>query len=143
MKINIRKSQERQVVEKLNTALTTSRTIWELLTIVTLHEEFGFGRKRLLDFSAQLQKNYNGFSREADLTDTFKQKCKATNLDTAVIRAVRALRADGIDYREILNMAPGTLVIANPDNTQVDVDLFIDRLEQREAERKVVHNDKR
>lgn len=43
---------------------------------------------------------------------------------------------------EILNMAPGSLVIVNPDNTQVDVDSFIDKLEQREAERREVHNDK-
>lgn len=134
MKINIEDVRRRQIIDRLNTALDTTRTIWEIMTIKTLHEEFGFGIKRLEQFAKVLEKNYDGISREADLTDTFKSG-PATNLDTALTRAVRDLRADGIDYRKILGVEAGSLVIVSGDK-KFSVDEFVDKLEEKERSRK-------
>lgn len=135
MKINIKEIQQRQIIDRVNTALETTRTIWEIMTITTLHEEFGFGVKRLEQFAEALEKNYDGISREANLTDTCKRGSVATNLDTALIRAVRSLRADGIDYRKILGIENGSLVIVG-ENGSFSVDDFVDKLEEKERERK-------
>lgn len=135
MKVNVAESQRRQLMNRVNTALETTRTIWEIMTIKTLHEEFGFGINRLERFAKVLEKNYEGISREADLTDTYKRGSVATNLDTALIRAVRDLRADGIDYRKVLGVEKGTLVIIDGDK-QFSVDDFVEKLEEKERERR-------
>lgn len=135
MKVNVAESQRRQLMNRVNTALETTRTIWEIMTIKTPHEKFGFGVKRLEQFAEVLQENYEGISREADITDTYKRGSVATNLDTALIRAVRDLRADGIDYRKILGVSAGSLVIVNDDG-EFSVDDFVDKLEKKERERR-------
>lgn len=135
MKVNVAESRRRQLMNRVNTALETTRTIWEIMTIKTLHEKFGFGVKRLEQFAEVLQENYEGISREADITDTYKRGSVATNLDTALIRAVRDLRADGIDYRKILGVSAGSLVIVNNDG-EFSVDDFVDKLEKKERERR-------
>ena len=136
MKIDLEAAKRRQLIDRVNTALETTRTIWEIMTIKTLHEDFGFGVKRLEQFAKGLESNYGSISREADLTDTYKRGSVATNLDTALIRAVRDLRADGIDYRKILGIDSGSLVIVNDDGSKFSVDDFVDKLEQKERERK-------
>lgn len=136
MKIDLEAAKRRQLIDRVNTALETSRTIWEIMTVKTLHEDFGFGVKRLEQFAKGLENNYGNISREADLTDTYKRGSVATNLDTALIRAVRDLRADGIDYRQILGIESGSLVIVNDDGSKFSVDDFVDKLEQKERERK-------
>ena len=136
MKIDLEAAKRRQLIDRVNTALETTRTIWEIMTIKTLHEDFGFGVKRLEQFAKGLESNYGSMSREADLTDTYKRGSVATNLDTALIRAVRDLRADGIDYRKILGIESGSLVIVNDDGSKFSVDDFVDKLEQKERERK-------
>lgn len=136
MKIDLEAAKRRQLIDRVNTALETTRTIWEIMTIKTLHEDFGFGVKRLKQFAKGLESNYSSISREADLTDTYKRGSVATNLDTALIRAVRDLRADGIDYRKILGIESGSLVIVNNDGSKFSVDDFVDKLEQKERERK-------
>lgn len=136
MKIDLEAAKRRQLIDRVNTALETTRTIWEIMTIKTLHEDFGFGVKRLEQFAKGLESNYGSISREADLTDTYKRGSVATNLDTALIRAVRDLRADGIDYRKILGIESGSLVIVNDDGSKFSVDDFVDKLEQKERERK-------
>lgn len=136
MKIDLEAARRRQLIDRVNTALETTRTIWEIMTIKTLHEDFGFGVKRLKQFAKELESNYGNISREADLTDTYKRGSVATNLDTALIRAVRDLRADGIDYRKILGVSAGSLVIVNDDGSKFSVDDFVDKLEQKERERK-------
>lgn len=135
MKIDLEAAKRRQLIDRVNTALETTRTIWEIMTIKTLHEKFGFGVKRLEQFAEVLQENYEGISREADITDTYKRGSVATNLDTALIRAVRDLRADGIDYRQILGIESGSLVIVNDDG-EFSVDDFVDKLEKKERERR-------
>lgn len=134
MNINVKKTIQRHATSHISNAMTVSRTLWELMTIAALHKAFGFGRKRLLDFANTLQERYNALSDEADMTDRYSGR-RATNLDTAVIRAVSDLRSDGIDYREILRLS-NDLVIDNPDGTQTNVDKVVDMLERKEAERK-------
>ena len=131
MNINMRQANERRFVEHIDTTLNTTRTIWEIMTLKTLHEEFGFGEKRLEQFAEALQINYSGLSREMSLTDTYKKGSTATNLDTAMIRAVRDLRAAGIDYRKILG-CDNMLIFIEKDGKQVDIDEYVDKIIERE-----------
>lgn len=57
-----------------------------------------------------------------------------TNLDEAVIRVIRELRADGIDHREILG-DDEKLVIFREDGSEIDLDRFVDELEKRDKMR--------
>ena len=96
-----------------------------------LHDVFGFGRERLIKFGKALQKQYDDFSAECDITDTLRRNApKATNFDTAIIRAVQALRSYGIDYHEIL---PDTahIMISDGKGRSVDVDEFIREMERK------------
>lgn len=93
MNINIHKANERRFAEIMDTTLNTTRTVWEIMTLKTLHDDFGFGEKRLMQFADALRENYGGFNREMSLTDTYKNRT-ASNLDAALIRAVRDLRHD-------------------------------------------------
>lgn len=134
MNINVKKTIQRHATNHISNAIEVTRTLWELMTIAALHKAFGFGKKRLLDFANALQESYNALSDEADITDRSSGR-KATNLDTAAIRAVRDLRSDGIDYREILRISHD-LVIDNPDGTQTNVDKIVDMLEATDKERR-------
>lgn len=127
MNINMRQANERRFVEHIDTVLNTTRTIWEIITLKTLHEEFGFGEKRLEQFAEAMQINYNGLSREMCLTDTYKKGSTATNLDTAMIRTVRDLREDGIDYRKILG-DKNMLIFIEKDGKKVDIDEYVDKI---------------
>ena len=103
MKCSPEESLKRRIAAELTEAIDTQRTTFELMTVIVLHDVFGFGRARLIKFGNALQKQYDDFSRECDLTDTLRRNSsKATNFDTAIIRAVQALRSYGIDYHEIL-----------------------------------------
>lgn len=113
MNINIHKANERRFAEIMDTTLNTTRTVWEIMTLKTLHDDFGFGEKRLMQFADALRENYGGFNREMSLTDTYKNRT-ASNLDAALIRAVRDLRHDGIDYRKILDCG-NVLIIVEKD----------------------------
>ena len=76
-----------------------------------------------------LQKKYDDFSSECDLTDTLRHNSpKATNFDTAIVRAVQALRSYGIDYHDIL---PDTahIMISDSKGNSRDVDEFIAEME--------------
>lgn len=135
MKINVGETQRRRLVERVEKAMVTSQTIWEILTLKTLHEEFGFGEKRLKDFAKAQQENYIGFSREADMTDSYKRESVATNLDTALIRAIMALRRDGIDYREILGCENKLYILGEGDEV-FSVDDHVEKLLEKERERR-------
>ena len=125
MKCDVKASLKRQIAAELTETLDTQRTTHELMTIIVLHDVFGFGRERLIKFGNALQKQYDDFSRECDLTDTLRRNSpKATNFDTAIVRAVQALRSYGIDYHEIL---PNTahIMISDSKGNSRDVDEFI------------------
>ena len=131
MKCDVKASLKRQIAAELTETLDTQRTTHELMTIIVLHDVFGFGRERLIKFGNALQKQYDDFSRECDLTDTLRRNSpKATNFDTAIVRAVQALRSYGIDYHEIL---PDTahIMITDSKGKSMDVDEFIEEMERK------------
>ena len=131
MKCDVKASLKRQIAAELTETLDTQRTTHELMTIIVLHDVFGFGRERLIKFGKALQKQYDDFSRECDLTDTLRRNSpKATNFDTAIVRAVQSLRSYGIDYHEIL---PDTahIMITDSKGKSMDVDDFIAELERK------------
>ena len=131
MKCNPEESLKRRIAAELTETLDTQRTTHELMTIIVLHDVFGFGRERLIKFGNALQKQYDDFSRECDLTDTLRRGSeKATNFDTAIVRAVQALRSYGIDYHDIL---PNTahIMISDSKGNSRDVDEFIAEMERK------------
>ena len=131
MKCSPEESLKRRIAAELTEAIDTQRTTFELMTVIVLHDVFGFGRERLIKFGNALQKQYDDFSRECDLTDTLRRNSpKATNFDTAIVRAVQALRSYGIDYHDIL---PNTahIMISDSKGNSRDVDEFIAEMERK------------
>ena len=68
MKCDPEAAIRRRIAAQLTETLDTQRTTHELMTIIVLHDVFGFGRERLIKFGKALQKQYDDFSRECDLT---------------------------------------------------------------------------
>ena len=131
MKCNPEETLKRRIAAELTEAIDTQRTTFELMTVIVLHDVFGFGRERLIKFGNALQKQYDDFSRECDLTDTLRRNSpKATNFDTAIIRAVQALRSYGIDYHEILPDTAHIMITDSKGNSR-DVDEFIAEMERK------------
>lgn len=131
MKCDVKASLKRQIAAELTETLDTQRTTHELMTIIVLHDVFGFGRERLIKFGKALQKQYDDFSRECDLTDTLRRNSpKATNFDTAIVRAVQALRSYGIDYHEILPDTAHIMITDNKGKSR-DMDDFIAEMERK------------
>ena len=131
MKCSPEESLKRRIAAELTETLDTQRTTFELMTVIVLHDVFGFGRERLIKFGNALQKQYDDFSRECDLTDTLRRNSpKATNFDTAIVRAVQSLRSYGIDYHDIL---PDTahIMISDSKEKSRDVDEFIAEMERK------------
>lgn len=130
MKCDPEAAIRRRIAAQLTETLDTQRTTHELMTIIVLHDVFGFGRERLIKFGKALQKQYDEFSAECDITDTLRRNApKATNFDTAIIRAVQALRSYGIDYHEILGDTERIIITDSKGNSR-DVDDFIAELER-------------
>ena len=131
MKCDPEAAIRRRIAAQLTETLDTQRTTHELMTIIVLHDVFGFGRERLIKFGKALQKQYDDFSRECDLTDTLRRNSpKATNFDTAIVRAVQALRSYGIDYHEILPDTAHIMITDSKGNSR-DVDEFIAEMERK------------
>ena len=131
MKCNPEESLKRRIAAELTETLDTQRTTHELMTIIVLHDVFGFGRERLIKFGQALQKQYDDFSAECDITDTLRRNApKATNFDTAIIRAVQALRSYGIDYHEILGDTERIIITDSKGNSR-DLDEFIAEMERK------------
>ena len=131
MKCSPEESLKRRIAAELTETLDTQRTTFELMTVIVLHDVFGFGRERLIKFGNALQKQYDDFSRECDLTDTLRRGSeKATNFDTAIVRAVQALRSYGIDYHDVL---PDTahIMVTDSKGKSRDVDDFIAEMERK------------
>lgn len=47
MKCDVKDSLKRQICQEIAETLDEQRIVWELLTIVVLHDEFGLGQERL------------------------------------------------------------------------------------------------
>ena len=130
MKCDPEAAIKRRIAAQLTETLDTQRTTHELMTIIVLHDVFGFGRERLIKFGKALQKQYDDFSAECDITDTLRRNApKATNFDTAIIRAVQALRSYGIDYHEILGDTERIIITDSKGNSR-DVEDFIAEMER-------------
>ena len=131
MKCDVKASLKRQIAAELTETLDTQRTTFELMTVIVLHDVFGFGRERLIKFGKALQKQYDDFSAECDITDTLRRNApKATNFDTAIIRAVQALWSYGIDYHEILGDTERIIITDSKGNSR-DLDEFIAEMERK------------
>lgn len=127
MKINVEQTIKRRISEKISAEMDLKRTTWEILTLEALHNEFGFGMDRLKRFTDALQASYDEYTRQAELTDTYKS-FKATNDDVALINAIRGLRSYGIDYRRLLNVDG---LFFDVDGKKVSVDAMIEKMEER------------
>ncbi|MBE6890007.1 MAG: hypothetical protein E7485_08345 [Ruminococcaceae bacterium] len=106
MNCNVKDSLKRQICAEIAETLDEQRIVWELLTIVVLHDEFGLGQERLERYGRAMQKMYNEFTNESRLTDNPHRRGekKMSNIDTAVIRILRALKSNKIDYHPILDI---------------------------------------
>lgn len=127
MKINVEQTIKRRISEKISAEMDLKRTTWEILTLEALHNEFGFGMDRLKRFTDALQASYDEYTRQAELTDTYKS-FKASNDDVALINAIRGLRSYGIDYRRLLNVEG---LFFDVDGKKVSVDAMIEKMEER------------
>ena len=127
MKINVEQTIKRRISEKISAEMDLKRTTWEILTLEALHNEFGFGMDRLKRFTDALQASYDEYTRQAELTDTYKSY-KDTNDDVALINAIRGLRSYGIDYRKLLNVEG---LFFDVDGKKVSVDAMIEKMEER------------
>lgn len=127
MKINVEQTIKRRISEKISAEMDLKRTTWEILTLEALHNEFGFGMDRLKRFTDALQASYDEYTRQAELTDTYKS-FKTTNDDVALINAIRGLRSYGIDYRKLLNVEG---LFLDVDGKKVSVDAMIEKMEER------------
>ena len=127
MKINVEQTIKRRISEKISAEMDLKRTTWEILTLEALHNEFGFGMDRLKRFTDALQASYDEYTRQAELTDTYRS-FKATNDDVALINAIRGLRSYGIDYRKLLNVDG---LFFDVDGKKVSVDAMIEKMEER------------
>lgn len=136
MKCNVKSKLKQEGVDRLTGTIETVKRLWELATLLTLVREFGFGEKRLKRFADGLRDVYSEIDNRASITDMYdKMNRKMTNIDEAVIRVIRELRQCGIDHRQILGEEE-KLVIYRENGSQIDLDKFIDELEQRDMERR-------
>ncbi len=106
--------------------------IWELSVLLTLHREFGFGAERLKRFAKALLDTQSEFMTDAAATDPYdRKKRELSNIDTALIQMIRALRADGIDHRNIFDDGC-EIVITDENGKQDNLDDFVERVLLRE-----------
>lgn len=132
MKSNYKRQIQRQLASSDPTARATVKRLWELLVLLTLHREFGFGRERLKRFADSLNDICTGFMTKAAATDKHDRKRRElSDIDTAIIQVLRELRKDGIDHRDILGGAE-ELVMIDEDGTHHNLDDIVDNIERWE-----------
>lgn len=83
-----------------NDSLDLTKIIWDLCLLVTLHEGFGFGEKRMKQFYEKLEEAQKWFTEYSCATD--RHRDAYSNIDAAIIKLIRNL--DGIDWQSILNV---------------------------------------
>lgn len=103
------------------------KRIWELSALLALHREFGFGAERLKRFAKALLGIQSDFMTDAAATDPYdRKKRELSNIDTALILMIRALRNDGIDHRDIFD--DGCEIIMTDENgKQENLDAFVEK----------------
>lgn len=96
-----------------NNSLELTKIIWDLILMNTLHNEFGFGEKRIKKFYESFREFQKWFTEYACSTDEKKETY--TNMDAAIIRLINDL--DDIDWKEILNI--DTIIYNGKDITKI------------------------
>lgn len=126
MKSNFKK----RLIEKQDCSGQVVKRLWEMLALIALRREFGFGRKRLKRFAEAMNDIYEEFIKRASVSDIYdKTHRELTDIDSAVIRAIIELRSCGIDHRDILG-ANTRLVMVDENGKTTDLDKLVDKIER-------------
>ena len=132
MKCNYKVRQHKDISDRITNVMESVKRLWEIATLLALHREFGLGAKRLKRFSTAMGNVYKEIDARASVTDRYdKHGQKMSNIDEAIIKVVRELRAAGIDHRVIL-AEDEKLMVYKEDGTAIDLDEFVDKLEEWE-----------
>lgn len=132
MTCNYKRRLSSPVAKHIEQTQGAVKRIWEIATLLALHREFGFGKERLIRFVNSLNAMYSEFMTNASVTDKYdRKKRELTDIDTAIIKFIRELRACGIDHREILGDSE-QLVIIEEDGKVVNLDDIVDRIQASE-----------
>lgn len=129
MKSNYKKRIQSAWAKDISDSSKTVKRLWEMSTLLALHREFGFGKKRLKRFARSLNDIYEEFMRRAAITDKYdKRRRELSDIDTAIIQVLRELRRNGIDHRDILGNSE-ELVMIDEDGTRRNLDDIVDNIE--------------
>lgn len=132
MKCNYKRQIQQQLATSDPTARATVKRLWELLALLTLHHEFGFGRERLKRFADSMNDICAEFMTRSAATDKYDKKHRElSDIDTAIIRVLQELRKDGIDHRDILGSSE-ELVMIDENGTRRNLDDVLDNIERWE-----------
>lgn len=134
MNCNFKKRLQNRFAENVAKTQGTVKRLWELLTILTLQREFGFGKRRLKRFANALFDTYSEFTERASATDAYdRKKRELSDIDTAIIRVLMELRKNGIDHRDILG-DDEELIITDEKGNQRNLDEFLDKIKRRNVD---------
>lgn len=132
MKSNYKKRIQSAWAKDISDSSKTVKRLWEMSTLLALHREFGFGKKRLKRFARSLNDIYEEFMRRAAITDKYdKRRRELSDIDTAIIQVLRELRRNGIDHRDILGNSE-ELVMIDEDGMRRNLDNVVDNIERWE-----------
>lgn len=129
MKSNYKKRIQGAWAKDISDSSKTVKRLWEMSTLLALHREFGFGKKRLKRFAKSLNDIYEEFMRRAAITDKYdKKRRELSDIDTAIIQVLKELRRNGIDHRDVLGNSE-ELVMIDEDGTRRNLDDIVDNIE--------------
>lgn len=129
MKSNYKKRIQSAWAKDISDSSKTVKRLWEMSTLLALHREFGFGKKRLKRFARSLNDIYEEFMQKSAITDKYDRKRRElSNIDTAIIQVLRELRMNGIDHRDVLGNSE-ELVMIDEDGTRRNLDDIVDNIE--------------
>lgn len=132
MKSNYEAVLKNRIASDVSTASSTIKRLWEICTLIVLHRYFYLNEEGLREFANDMREVYSEFTRLASASDPYDKKHRElTNIDYAIISAIRELRRDGIDHRDILG-DDEQLIIIDEDGKQTNLDDFVDILERME-----------
>lgn len=127
MKSNFKQQLKSLEAGRREQAGNVVKRIWELSALLALHREFGFGAERLKRFANALLSVQSEFMTDAAATDPYdRKKRELSNIDTALIQMIRALRTDGIDHRDIFNDGC-EIVMTDENGKQENLDTFVEK----------------
>lgn len=129
MKSKYKKRIQSAWAKDISDSSKTVKRLWEMSTLLALHREFGFGKKRLKRFARSLNDIYEEFMQKSAITDKYDRKRRElSNIDTAIIQVLRELRMNGIDHRDVLGNSE-ELVMIDEDGTRRNLDDIVDNIE--------------